>query len=73
MPIDRHCCATCRHIALWTADAPTVTFRCGRLGWETRPVWRFACWQERPPGVPMRRSGDGPAEAEENTGAPVHE
>ena len=53
---DRHYCATCRHIVA-EAGADAVVFRCRRLGWETRPQWRFRCWQERPASLPMPKAG----------------
>ncbi len=52
---DRHFCATCRHIVAERRGTRDVLFRCGRLGWETKPGWRFSCWQERPAGERMRR------------------
>jgi hypothetical protein len=50
---DRHCCATCIHIGRVTANGG-ARFRCTRLGWETRPEWRFHCWTERPRTVKMK-------------------
>ncbi len=52
---DRRCCGTCMHIlAVHRGDGATQ-FYCSRLGYETRPGWRFLCWCERPPEVPMAR------------------
>jgi hypothetical protein len=52
---ERHCCATCRHIAAVRTEGGKVLFRCTRLGYETHTDWRFNCWDERPPGTPMRK------------------
>ncbi len=53
---DRHCCATCIHIAAERSQDGSHRFRCTRLGYETKPRWRFACWEERVPERPMRRT-----------------
>ncbi|WP_109430600.1 hypothetical protein [Sulfoacidibacillus thermotolerans] len=43
---DIHFCATCRHIrAIREADG--VHFHCSRLGYQTRPNWKFNCWTPR--------------------------
>jgi hypothetical protein len=52
--MDRHCCATCVHIESVRRGGVSF-YRCGRLGWNTRPAWKFACWVERSPAVKMRR------------------
>jgi hypothetical protein len=53
-PRDRRCCATCRHVERQATRMPR--FQCRRLGWETRPEWRFDCWVERPRTEKMRHA-----------------
>ncbi|AEJ39909.1 hypothetical protein TPY_1728 [Sulfobacillus acidophilus TPY] len=41
---DVHFCATC----VWIRHVAPHRFICRRLGWETRPRWKFRCWTPRP-------------------------
>nr|WP_249226493.1 hypothetical protein [Alicyclobacillus mengziensis] len=38
-----HCCATCVHYCAKRTDAGVHTY-CSRLGYDTRPNWKFHCW-----------------------------
>jgi hypothetical protein len=67
MSVDpRQYCATCQHIRHVTEDGGGTYYLCSRLGWPTKPRWRFHCWVPRAPGVPMGRLfavGDSDPEA----------
>ncbi|CAM3993078.1 hypothetical protein [Alkalicoccus chagannorensis] len=41
-----HCCATCEHFHAAKGDAGMV-YHCIRLGYETRPEYKFNCWEPR--------------------------
>lgn len=41
---DVHFCATCQHLR----HERRGKFVCARLGYETRPRWKFNCWSPRP-------------------------
>jgi hypothetical protein len=41
-----HCCATCRHYTIQKTPAGTDT-RCSRLQYETKPTYRFDCWDPK--------------------------
>lgn len=44
---DYHCCATCQHFQVYrTEQGPKAT--CLRLGYETKPSYKFHCWNPRP-------------------------
>ena len=66
---DRRACATCQHVAAVRDVDGRFRFRCMRLGWETRPGWRFACWQERPASTPMPKLPGLPAAPDPGDGA----
>ncbi|MGP4079700.1 hypothetical protein ACTWQL_07255 [Pseudalkalibacillus sp. R45] len=38
-----HCCATCTHFEVQKGD-DGVRYFCIRLGYETKPDYRFNCW-----------------------------
>ncbi|WNC16816.1 hypothetical protein [Brevibacillus brevis] len=38
-----HCCASCVHFRV-EKETGKVLYRCSRLGYETRPDYRFECW-----------------------------
>ncbi|WP_373413099.1 hypothetical protein [Brevibacillus laterosporus] len=41
-----HCCATCQHFCVNKGGKGVkTTYSCGRLGYETKPSYRFDCWQ----------------------------
>ncbi|PYZ98265.1 hypothetical protein CR205_06620 [Alteribacter lacisalsi] len=42
-----HCCATCIHFEV-VKRLGSTRYRCRRLGFETRPHYRFDCWDPRP-------------------------
>lgn len=43
---DFHCCATCKHFkAERTADG--MTYQCSRLGYPTKPSYKFNCWNPK--------------------------
>ncbi|WP_018924764.1 hypothetical protein [Salsuginibacillus kocurii] len=47
MKKNYHCCATCIHFAAdKTVDG--MTYRCVRLGYETKPTYTFNCWEPKP-------------------------
>lgn len=55
MSRDYHCCATCQHFQiLREADKPVSL--CRRLGYETRPSYKFKCWTPRPDIVQKMRT-----------------
>nr|WP_242035276.1 hypothetical protein [Mesobacillus harenae] len=41
-----HACATCVH---FRADKPAgnMTYTCSRLGFETKPAYKFQCWKPK--------------------------
>lgn len=59
---DVHFCATCQHIQVRPAASPgdPVKFFCARLGYETKPRYKFNCWTPRPAFLPAP-----PSEAQE--------
>jgi hypothetical protein len=38
-----HCCASCVHFIAKRTDKGVQTY-CSRLGYDTRPNWKFDCW-----------------------------
>ncbi|PFG03174.1 hypothetical protein [Bacillus sp. es.036] len=40
-----HCCATCIHFEV--VKSARTTYRCGRLGFETKPTYQFNCWEPK--------------------------
>ncbi|AMA73919.1 MULTISPECIES: hypothetical protein [Aneurinibacillus] len=42
-----HCCATCRHFQVVKQPGQKTSYRCARLGYETRPVYQFNCWNPK--------------------------
>jgi hypothetical protein len=44
---DYHCCATCQHFFITRRDGMNVV-ECKRLGYETKPSYKFDCWSPRP-------------------------
>nr|WP_270182500.1 hypothetical protein [Alkalihalobacillus sp. CinArs1] len=40
-----HCCATCIHFEI--VKNPRTSYRCKRLGFETKPTYRFDCWEPK--------------------------
>ncbi|WP_408006150.1 hypothetical protein ACJROX_15675 [Pseudalkalibacillus sp. A8] len=38
-----HCCATCVHFQV-QKETDSVRYFCSRLGYETKPDYRFDCW-----------------------------
>ncbi len=41
-----HACATCQHYQVIKLDSHTI-YRCSRLGYETKPHFKFNCWQPK--------------------------
>lgn len=41
-----HCCATCQHFRVVKKEGGT-TYQCSRLGYETKPVYQFNCWNPK--------------------------
>ncbi|WP_261133708.1 hypothetical protein [Bacillus sp. Marseille-Q3570] len=41
-----HCCATCIHFEVQKGDDGVRHF-CSRLGYETKPDYRFNCWKPK--------------------------
>ncbi|MCM3617298.1 hypothetical protein M3936_06890 [Sutcliffiella horikoshii] len=41
-----HACATCIHYHVIKIDTRTI-YRCNRLGYETKPYFKFECWQPK--------------------------
>jgi len=41
-----HCCASCEHFRIEKQEQG-VSYRCSRLGYETKPDWQFHCWTPR--------------------------
>lgn len=42
-----HCCASCKHF-LVKRESHGPVWKCNRLGYETRPDYRFRCWDPKP-------------------------
>ncbi|MFK3961314.1 hypothetical protein [Guptibacillus hwajinpoensis] len=40
-----HCCATCIHFKVVKAEK--TSYRCARLGFETKPTYQFNCWEPK--------------------------
>ncbi|MCA0173397.1 hypothetical protein [Bacillus sp. RAR_GA_16] len=40
-----HCCATCIHFEV--VKKARTTYRCVRLGFETKPTYQFNCWEPK--------------------------
>ncbi|WP_167553219.1 hypothetical protein [Evansella clarkii] len=43
---DYHFCATCINFETYKADGKT-RYRCKRLGYETKPDYKFNCWEPK--------------------------
>nr|WP_081412073.1 hypothetical protein [Alicyclobacillus herbarius] len=43
---DYHCCATCIHFRAERANHRVRTY-CSRLGYDTRPEYKFKCWNPK--------------------------
>ncbi|MGM7701316.1 hypothetical protein ACSVDE_06280 [Pseudalkalibacillus sp. Hm43] len=41
-----HCCATCIHFRV-DKKPGSITYFCERLGYETKPDYRFNCWKPK--------------------------
>jgi hypothetical protein len=41
-----HCCATCRHFKA-EKKADGMVYFCSRLGYETKPSYKFNCWSPK--------------------------
>ncbi|MED0704549.1 hypothetical protein P4S91_20280 [Aneurinibacillus aneurinilyticus] len=44
MERDYHCCATCQHFQVLKHPARKTEYKCARLGYMTKPAYRFECW-----------------------------
>jgi hypothetical protein len=44
---DYHCCATCQHFLIQRVNQTKVV-QCKRLGFDTKPSYKFHCWTPRP-------------------------
>ncbi|MFS0823029.1 hypothetical protein [Bacillus sp. 1P02SD] len=42
-----HACATCMNFAAERKNG-IMTYRCVRLGYDTKPEYRFNCWEPKP-------------------------
>ncbi|MFC7393869.1 hypothetical protein [Scopulibacillus cellulosilyticus] len=42
-----HCCASCRHFRIRSKDGGKISV-CSRLGYETKPFYKFNCWDPKP-------------------------
>lgn len=40
---DFHCCATCKYFKA-EKKAEVMKYTCSRLGYETKPSYKFDCW-----------------------------
>ncbi|WP_102027443.1 hypothetical protein [Salirhabdus sp. Marseille-P4669] len=46
---DFHCCATCvNFLAKKNEQERGMIYRCTRLGYDTRPEYKFDCWDPKP-------------------------
>ncbi|MBE3589937.1 MAG: hypothetical protein IMW98_08755 [Firmicutes bacterium] len=63
---DPRCCASCVHVGV-RHEGGRVVVVCRRLGYETRPEWRFLCWTPKPrvQGRPGGQDERGAAPEEE--------
>jgi hypothetical protein len=43
---DFKCCATCENFII-LKDNRTVKYFCGRLNFETKPKYKFDCWDPK--------------------------
>ncbi|RHW39114.1 hypothetical protein D1B31_14255 [Neobacillus notoginsengisoli] len=43
---DFHCCATCEHFRA-VKKAEGMQYVCSRLGYETKPAYKFNCWSPK--------------------------
>ncbi|XKE51449.1 hypothetical protein LG279_11880 [Sutcliffiella horikoshii] len=41
-----HACATCKHYQVIKLTTHTI-YRCSRLGFKTKPNYKFDCWQPK--------------------------
>ncbi|PPA71219.1 hypothetical protein [Jeotgalibacillus proteolyticus] len=44
---DFHACATCIHFEADKKESGML-YRCSRLGYETKPEYKFSCWEPKP-------------------------
>ncbi|MBX5476379.1 MAG: hypothetical protein IRZ18_04555 [Clostridia bacterium] len=44
---DPRCCASCVHVGVRRVGGQVRVY-CRRLGYDTRPEWRFDCWTPKP-------------------------
>lgn len=42
-----HCCATCKWFVVEKEPNRRVSYRCSRLGYETKPAYQFNCWEPK--------------------------
>lgn len=43
---DYHCCATCKNFKI-EKKTTGITYRCSRLGYETKTHYKFNCWEPK--------------------------
>nr|WP_081841343.1 hypothetical protein [Alicyclobacillus macrosporangiidus] len=46
-PKDYHCCATCIHFKAERTHGQLRIY-CSRLGYDTKPYYKFNCWDPKP-------------------------
>lgn len=56
-PADPRCCASCLHVGI-RRDGERLRVFCRRLGYDTKPEWRFHCWT---PNIRIRPRLERPA------------
>ena len=44
---DYHCCASCKHFRVLKEPGVKVEYQCSRLGYPTKPGYRFDCWDPK--------------------------
>jgi SAM-dependent methyltransferase len=53
-----HCCASCVHFGVMKNDAH-VSYKCVRLGYETKPSYKFNCWEPKEAVKKLRAKRNG--------------
>jgi hypothetical protein len=43
---DFHCCATCKHFKAQKSQSG-MSYYCKRLGYNTKPDYKFNCWSPK--------------------------
>jgi CO dehydrogenase/acetyl-CoA synthase delta subunit len=52
-----HCCASCINFKA-EKTSQGMRYECVRLGYETKPIYRFDCWEPKPQVLKLMKKED---------------